>query len=168
MLNRVLEEDLHSAKRAFRKAKSETIVEICEKYLTVLSAFRCELHKFRGKIEINLQQSDASLFGDVHQKRREIHAAIMYTIQELNQTTALLKWLTSPSAYESAETFNRLNYKGRENWEFRGGAIGFRNCSVADQIPVREAVDAAIRLRCEEFVLPGAKAAGPHLRINKM
>jgi hypothetical protein len=156
MLHPLLEENLHQAKDAFKEAKSENIIEICEKYLMLLNTFRSELHKFRGKIEINLQQSDAGLFEGVLQKRREIHTAIMHTIQELNQTNALLTWLTSPNGYETIETFNRLNYKGHHNWECRGGKVRFSDGHDADQMPIQEAVDIAIGLRCKEFFSPKA------------
>jgi hypothetical protein len=154
MLHPVLEENLHQAKHAFKEAKSENIIEFCENYLTLLNEFRSELHKFRGKIEINLQQSDAALFDEVLQKRREIHTAIMYNIRELNQTNALLNWLTSPNGYDTIETFNRLNYQGHTDWECRGGKVRFGNGSDADQIPIHEAVDIAIGLRCKEFIYP--------------
>lgn len=156
MLYPLLEENLHRAKHAFKEAKSENIIGICEKYLKLLNGFRAELHKFRGKIEINLQQSDAALFEEVIEKRREIHTAIMHTIQELNETNALLSWLTSHSGFETIETFNRLNYKGQNNWECRGGKVRFTTGCDADQITIQEAVDIAIKLRCEEFIRPNS------------
>lgn len=152
MLNLTMEANLHQAKHAFKEANSETIIYVCEKYVQILNEFRGELQKFRGNPEISLQQLDPLLFEEVLQKRREIHVAIKYAIQELNQTTALLKWLTAGSGYEAVETFNRLEYKGHDCWEFHGAKVGFENCLEADQIFVQEAVNIAIELRCQEFV----------------
>jgi hypothetical protein len=156
MLNQLLEENLHSAKHAFKEANSENIIEICQRYLAALDAFRSKFHKFQGKIEINLQQSDALLFDEVLEKRREIHTAITHTIRELNQINALLSGLSSPSGYETIETFNRLNYKGHDNWECSKGKVRFSNGTDADQIPIQEAVDVAIGLRCKEYMHPNA------------
>lgn len=154
MLHAFLEEELQKAKHAFKEATGENIIELCEKYLILLNEFRSELNKFRGKSEINLQQANSSLREEVLAKRKEIHVAITDTVQELNRTTALFHRLTSANGSETAATFNKLNYKGYKCWEFRGGKVKFRGGSEKDEIPIQEAVDIAIRLRCEEFVLP--------------
>lgn len=159
MLYPLLEENLYKAKHAFKEAKSDNIIEHCESYLVALNEFRSELHKFRGKTEIDLKQGDSSAFEEILQKRREIYLAITYTVQELNQTIALLSWLTSPSGHETIKTFNRLNYKGHDNWECRGGKVRFNDGSDLDQIPIQEAVDIAVGLRCEEFIISNTVAS---------
>lgn len=154
MLNQPLEESIGNAKQALKEAKSENIIALCEEYLSVLNEFRTDLYKFQGKAEISLQQSNADLHKEALGKRGEIRTAITQTIEELNQTTTLLNRLTSNSGYDTIETFNRLNYKNHSNWEFRGGIVRFGNGSEADQIAIQEAVDIAVRLRCDEYVNP--------------
>jgi hypothetical protein len=152
MLHSHLEVQLHKTKNAFKEAKSENIIELCKNYLLLLNAFRDELYKFRGKAEINHREPDSSFSEEILQKRHEMHEAITHTVQELNQTNALVNRLTSQNGYEAAETFNRLNFRGHKCWEFRGGKVGLDNSTVSEPIAVQEAVNIAIGLRCAEFI----------------
>jgi hypothetical protein len=118
----------------------------------LLDDFRLDLYKFQGKPEIDNNQPNAELREKSLAKRNEIRRALTETIEELNQTNALLARLTSQSGNETVATFNRLKYRGFQNWESRGGRVGFQGSSEADQIPIQQAVDIAVRLRCEEYI----------------
>lgn len=125
---------------------------MCKEYLAALDKFRSELYKFQGADEISLQQADPALHEKALGKRREIYLALTQTVQEINQTNVLLSRLTSMSGHETIETFNRLRYRGRENWGCRGGKVRFAGGTDADQILIQQAVETAVKLRCEEYI----------------
>ncbi len=147
-----LNADIGAAKHAFKTANCENIIALCEEYLSLLDKFRRELYEFQGKAEISLREANPALLEKVLDKRQEIRFALTEVVRELNQTNALLGWLTSARGGETIETFNRVRFRGHETWECRGGKVRFAGASEADEFPIQKAVDIAIGLRCGEFI----------------
>lgn len=148
----LVNEKLLNAEYALNQADSSNIIELCRDYLQVLSEYRDELHKLRGVPEINLQQSSSLARELAEQVRKTIRAAIEITVRERNQTELLLQSFTSISGYEAIDTFNRLKYKGFDNWQLGANTIRSENSADEGQMTMQEAVDTASLLRREAYI----------------
>jgi hypothetical protein len=146
------EEEMHSAKQAFESATSANIIECCQKYLVLLTAYRDELYKFRGTPEIDRHQKSLLAREVTDNIRKEIRAAVETVTRERNKVESLLKSFTAISGYEALETFNKCQYKGFSNWEIKAGGIRFEGGTEADKISIQEAVLTASLLRREEYL----------------
>ena len=150
----------HRARRALDAATSGNIVELCQKYLALLSEYRAELYKLPDTLGIN-QWSGSFLWEDVGGVRNALRAAIENTVRERNGTESLLRSFTSVSGYEAVETLNRQKYKGHDDWELRAGGVArFRSDIAEEWMTVLEAVDTASLLRREEHVARGTPVGG--------
>jgi hypothetical protein len=152
MLQLLVNENLLNAEIALNRSESADLVANCRKYLLLLTEYRDELYKLRSSPEINLQQQTSPLARELtEQVRKAIRSAIEITTRERNHTENLLESLTAISGYEAADTFNKLKYKGFDNWEMR--ASGVRVKGDKDELmTVQAAVEQASRLRCEAYV----------------
>ena len=147
----LVNEKLIKAEFALNKANKGNIVELCREYLQILTEYRDELQKLRGLPETTLPQS--SLARElVEQVRKSIRTAIEITTRERNKTELLVKSFTSISGYEAAETFNRLQYRGFDNWELKANSVNSQNHGGFDQIAMQEAIETASLLRREAYI----------------
>ena len=148
----LVNENLHDAELAFNQATVETIVQRCREYLSLLSAYREKLYKLRGTPEICLHQPSMVARELVEQTRKAIRTSLEVTTKERNKIEALLKSFTSISGYEAADTFNRLKYRGLENWERKAGGIRSNNDTDDTLFSIQEAVDIAGNLRRDAYI----------------
>jgi hypothetical protein len=148
----LVNESLIKAEFALHQANSGNIVELCREYLQLLTGYRDELYKLRGVPEIDLQQPSTLARELVEPVRKAIRTAVEITTREHNHTTRLLKSFTSISGYEVVRTFNRLKYRGFDNWELKAGSVNSQNNGGFEQIAIQEAVDAASLLRREAYI----------------
>ena len=147
----LVNEDLIKAEFALNRANSGDIIDLCREYLRILTEYRDELYKLRGVPETSFPQS--SLARElIEQVRKSIRTALEITIRERNKTELLLKSFTSVSGYEAVETFNRLKYRGFDNWELKANSINSHNNEGFDQIAIQEAVETASLLRREAYI----------------
>lgn len=151
----LVNEKLLEAEVALNQADSGNIIELCRDYIRVLSEYREELYKLRGIPEINLKQPSLlarELSGHV---RKAIRSAVEITTRERNETEMLLESFTSISGYEAIDTFNRLKYKGFDNWELGANSIHPQDSDSegSERLTIQEAVDAASILRREAYIL---------------
>jgi hypothetical protein len=147
----LVNENLIKAETALSGADSDNIVELCRKYILLLTKYRDELSKLRGIPEINFQRSSALARELTEQVRKAIRSTIEITTRERNHTESLLESFTAISGYEAAETFNRLKYKGFDNWEMRAAGIRPQD-DAGDLMTVEKAVEQAAFLRREAYV----------------
>jgi hypothetical protein len=152
MMNLPVNENLLGVERMLKKASSDNIVELCEKYLQLLGEYRDQLYKFRGAPEIDLQQSSPAARELVEQKRSAIRAELEIITRKRNETEALLQSFTSINGYEAVKTFNQLEYKGFISWELRANEVRPQNDDNNERMTIREAVDAASLLRREAYI----------------
>jgi hypothetical protein len=152
MMNLPVNENLLSAEQMLKKATSDNIVELCEKYLQLLGEYRDELYKFRGTPEIDLQQSPPAAREMVEQKRNAIRTELETITRKRNETEALLQSFTSINGYEAVKTFNRLEYKGFISWELRANEVRPQNDDNNERMTIQEAVDTASLLRREAYI----------------
>jgi hypothetical protein len=152
IIEMLVNENLINAESALNRANSGNIVELCREYLQILSEYREELYKLRGVPEINLEQPSALARELIDQVRKAIRSAIEITTRERNQTELLLESFTSISGYEAVSTFNRLKYKGFDNWELKANSVNSQNNGDFEQIAMQEAIDAASLLRRESYI----------------
>lgn len=151
-VNLLVNENLLKAEYAFNQADSGNIIELCRKYLSLLTKYRDELFKLRGTPEINQAPLTPLAQELTEQVRKAIRAAVEITTRERNNVESLIKSFTAISGYEAIETFNQLKYKGFDTWELRSGGARLAG-SLDDQlITVQESVETAGRLRREEYV----------------
>jgi hypothetical protein len=147
----LVNENLIKAEIALNKANSGDIIELCREYLQILTEYRDELYKLRGVPETTLPQS--SLARElIEQVRRSIRTAIEITTRERNKTELLLKSFTSISGYEAVDTFNRLKFRGFDNWELKSNSVNSHNDGSFDQIAMQEAIETAGLLRREAYL----------------
>jgi hypothetical protein len=151
IVNLLVNENLLNAETALNRANSGDIIELCRKYLLLLTEYRDELYKLRSLPEINQQQTSPLARELTEQVRKAIRSAVEITTRERNQTEHLLQTLTAISGYEAAETFNFLKYKGFDNWEMRSGGVRVKGDN-DELMTIQEAVEKASFLRCEEYV----------------
>ena len=152
IVNLLVNENLLNAETALNRAESSNIIELCRKYLSLLTEYRDELYKLRSSPEINQPQTSPLARELTEQVRKAIRSAVEITTRERNQTEHLLQTLTAISGYEAAETFNFLKYKGFDNWEMRSGGVRVKGDG-DELMTIQEAVEKASSLRCEEYVV---------------
>jgi len=148
----LVNENLIKAESALNGANSDNLIELCREYLRVLTEYRDELYKLRGVPEINLEQPSPLARELVEQVRKTIRSAIEITTRERNRMELLLTSFTSISGYEVVNTFNRLKYKGFDNWELKANSVNSQNNGGFEQIAIQEAIDAASLLRRESYL----------------
>jgi hypothetical protein len=151
MLYPMLEEKLHKARLALDSATSESIIELCKKYLALLTEYRVELYRLPRAPELNTRTMSSLSLEEVGDSRKEVRTAIEHTTQERNQVEALILSFTAVSGYEATATLNRLKYKGHDSWELRAGGVRWGD-GTNNRMTVQEAVEAASLLRREEHV----------------
>ena len=148
----LVNENLLKAEFALNQANSGNIIELCRNYLQMLNEYRDELYKLRSSPEISLQQSTPLARELTEQVRKAIRSAIEITTRERNKTESLLESFTSISGYEAIDTFNRLKYKGFDNWELGANSIRSGDNGSSGQMTMQEAVDTASLLRREAYI----------------
>jgi hypothetical protein len=150
--NLPVNEKLLQAERALKKATCDDIIELCEKYLLLLTEYRDELYKFRGTPEISLQSSSSVARELVDQTRKAIRSAVETTTRERNETESLLKSFTTISGYDAVRTFNQLEYKGFSEWELRANEVRLKTDTNNERFTIQEAVETASLLRRQAYV----------------
>ena len=153
MVELLVNENLLKAEFALNQANSGNIIELCREYLRILTEYRDELYKLRGSPEITLQQSSSLARELTQQVRKAIRSAVEITTRERNKTESLLESFTSISGYEAIDTFNRLKYKGFDDWQLGANSIRPGNNGNEGQMTMQEAVDAASLLRREAYIM---------------
>jgi hypothetical protein len=148
----LVNENLLNAESALNQADSGNIIELCRKYLLLLNDYRAELSKLRAAPEISFQKSSALARELTEQVRKAIRSAIEITTRERNQTESLLNSFTAISGYEAVETFNRLLYKGFDNWELKAGGVRSKHNKKVELIAIQDAVETAGLLRREAYI----------------
>jgi DNA repair exonuclease SbcCD ATPase subunit len=151
-MNLPANENLINAEQRLKKASSDNIIELCEKYLQSLREYRDELYKFRGTPEIDLRQSSPAARETIEQKRNAIRTELEIITRKRNETEALLESFTSINGYEAVKTFNRLEYKGFTSWELRANEVRPQNDDNNERMKIQEAVETASLLRREAYV----------------
>lgn len=152
IVNLLVNENLLKAEYAFNQANSSNIVELCRSYLGLLTEYRDELFKLRGMPEINQSPLTPLARELTEQVRRAIRAAVEITTRERNNAESLLESFTAISGYQAVETFNKLKYKGFDNWELRSTGARPGGGGEGEPINIQEAVETAGVLRREEYV----------------
>ena len=150
-----LEETLKHAKVTLQRATSETLIELCKRYLAVLAEYRSKLYELQWTARTR-QAFASSSPEHTPPTRKTIRAAIENTTKERHGTEILLLSLTTLSGYEAVEVFNRQKYQGREDWDLRSSGVKTTGVSGGDLMTIQEAVDIASLLRREEYVAQNA------------
>jgi len=154
MLYPQLEERLQASEHALNRATSESIVEQCKQYLTLLAEYRSRLYELQGT-PVSQHSASPSLT-EVVPDRTTIREAIERTTLARNRTQRLLLSFTTVSGYEAVEIFNQRKYEGHDDWELRASGIKFRGGDDTDLLTIQEAVDLAGLLRREDYVAHNA------------
>jgi hypothetical protein len=152
IIEMLFNENLIKAEAELNQANSENIIDLCRKYLQILTEYREDLYKLRGSSTIDLQQSSAFAREIVEQSRRAIRTSVELTTLKCNQTKILLDSFTAISGYEAVNTFNQLKYNGFDNWELKSNSVNSQNNGGFEQIALVEAVEIAGLLRREAYV----------------
>jgi hypothetical protein len=152
ILEMLFNEKLIEAESDLNKADRDNIVELCRRYLHVLTEYREDLYKLRGSARINLQQSSLLARELVEQIRKAIRSTVEITTMKRNQTEQLLESFTSICGYEAVATFNQLKYKGLNDWELKSNSINSLNEAGFEQIALQDAIETAGFLRREAYI----------------
>ena len=151
MLYPQLEQRLQASKRAVNRATSESVVEQCRQYLTLLAEYRSQLYELQGTLGESQKPASPSPTEEVLD-RKTIREAIERTTRERNITQLLLLSFTTVSGYEAVEMFNQRKYEGHDDWELRASGVKFRGGGDSDLMTVQKAVDLAGMFRREDHV----------------
>lgn len=149
----LVNEKLNNAEFSLNKAGSENVVEVCQQYLKLLTEYRDDLYKFRGTQEINPHPSSALLAELVEQTQKVIRTEEETIIQKSKQIESLLNSFITISGYEAVQTFNRLEYKGFNDWELRESEVRLKDDLNSLKFTVQEAIEIASELRRKAFVI---------------
>jgi hypothetical protein len=152
MINLLINETLLKAEIDLAQADSDNIVELCRNYLQLLGSYRDELYELRNLPEINLNGQSVLGRELIEQSRKAVRAALEITVRERNRTQLLLDSFTTITAYQAAETFNRLKYKGFDNWEMQSTGVRSKNINDVEFLTISEAVETAGRLRRQAYI----------------
>lgn len=152
MLYPALEEKLRGARLALDGATSESIVELCKKYLALLAEYRAELYRLPDTLHLNRPRKSLSSLVDVNDTRKEVRAAIEATTSEREWAEGLITWFTAISGYGAVETLNRCKFRGHDGWELRAGGVRHIGGTDSERITIQDAVEAASLLRREDHI----------------
>ena len=153
MLYPQLEQRLETSKHALNRATSESIIEQCKQYLSLLAEYRSRLYDLQGTPAVNRQSPSQS---EEVPDRKTIREAIEKTTRERNKTQLLLLSFTTVSGYEAVEIFNQRKYEGHDDWELRASGVKFRGGDDSDLMTIQEAVELAGMLRRGDHVAQNA------------
>lgn len=158
MLYPALEEKLRQARLSLDGATSESIIDLCRQYLALLAEYRSELYTLPDTLDLRPRAETLADTGatDI---RKEVRAAIERTTRERVWAEALILSFTAISGYGAVETFNRQQYRGRDDWQLQSGGVSFRDDAGVQKVTIQEAVETASLLRREEYVAKNAAAA---------
>lgn len=154
-----LEESLLDAKHALNRATSQSIIDLCKRYLALLAEYRGKLYELQGTWGIRQQSAAASAPELLAGAREAIRAAIENTTKERNRTELLVLSFTTVSGYQAVEILNRRKYEGHNDWELRASGLKPTGISGGSLMTIQEAVDIASLLRREEHVAQNAAQA---------
>ena len=152
IIEMLFNEKLIKAESDLNRAKSDNIIELCREYLRILTEYREDLYKLRGSPKINLQQPSGLARELVEQVRKAVRATVEITTLKRNQTELLLESFISISGYEAVDTFNRLKFRGFDNWELKANSINSQSNGGSEQIAMQEAIETASLLRREAYI----------------
>lgn len=157
MLFPALAERVSNAGLAIDQANSETLVELCQKYLELLNEYRRELLMLPSALDLDPKAPSASSPEQVNTNRKTVRLTVENTTQERNRIEALLRSFTAVSGYEAVETLNSRKYQGHADWELK--ASGVRPASgdsastlEAAALSIHDAVATASLLRREAYL----------------
>lgn len=150
--NLLINEELLKAELELGQANSDNIIELCRSYLLLLNTYRDELYQLRNLPEINFNQQSTLGRELIEQSRKAVRGALEITVRELNATQSLLDSFTSISGYQAADTFNKLKYKGFDNWEMQSSGVRSKGINNSEFMTVPEAVETAGKLRREAYI----------------
>jgi hypothetical protein len=117
----------------------------------LLAEYRSRLYTLPDTLDLKLHPETSS-GGEAREIRKAVRAAIEQTTLEREWAEALIRSFTAISGYEAVETFNRQQYRGRDDWKLSAGGVSFKDETGLQKITVQEAVETASRLRREEHV----------------
>lgn len=149
----LVNEKIMNAEFAVKQAGSANLIEVFQKYLSLLTEYRDDLYQYRETQEISLDPSSGLLRELVEQTKKVIQEEEENTDRKRKQTEALLKSFTSITGYEAVNTFNHLEYKGFKEWELRANEVRLKDDSNSEKFTVQEAIDLACQLRRKAFVI---------------
>lgn len=152
IINLPINADLKKVQFALSQATYDDIIELCQDYLQKLNAYRDELYQVRNKPELNLNQQSTLERDLIEQSRKAVRSAIEFTVRERNKTQSLLDSFTVISAYQATETFNKLKYKGLDNWELQSSGVRLKDTNNDEFMTIQQAVETAGKLRREAYI----------------
>lgn len=155
MLFPALEEKLRKARLALEGATSESIIELCRQYLALLAEYRSELYTLPETLDLN-PRPETSSGAAANDLRKAVRASLEQTTHERVRAEALILSFTAISGYGAVETFNRQQYRGRDDWKLSASGVSFKDGAVVQKMTMQEAVETASLLRREEYVAGNA------------
>jgi hypothetical protein len=158
MLYPALEDKLRKAKVALEGATSDGVIELCKQYLALLDEYRSELYTLPRTFDLHSRQETATADAEANSLRKAVRSAIEETTRERERAEALILSFTAISGYAAVETFNRLRYRGRDDWTLSASGASFTDGQGVQKMTMQEAVETASLLRREEYVAGNAAA----------
>ena len=152
IIEMLFNENLIKAESELSQARSDNIIDLCQKYLKILTEYREDLYQLRGSEKINFQQSTSLARELVDQVRKAIRSSVEITTLKCNQTELLLKSFTSISGCEAVSTLNQLKFKGFDDWELGANSVCPKKNKEIEPVAIQEAIETACLLRREAYI----------------
>ena len=148
-LNLLIDHAVLKAEIELEDATAEDVIERAKVYFALLCAFRRQLQTFT---QLSVRRAPMHLNGGPGTKDRPVDpiaTALEVVESELIRVDRLIDSFTTISAWEAAQIFNRVQYRGSSEWEAAANEV--RTVIGTERIPAESAIEEAGMLLREEY-----------------
>ena len=149
LLNLLIDHEVLRAEIQLEDATAENVLERAKVYFALLCAFRRQLETFAG-MSVMREPGPARFAATTTDRPVDpIATAIGVVESEITRVDRLIVSFTTISAWEAAQIFNRVGYRGSTEWEAAANEV--RTTIGTERIPAENAVEAAGLLLRKEY-----------------
>ena len=148
-LNLLIDHEVLKAEIELEDASAEDVIERAKVYFALLCAFRRQLQTFtRLSVVRGLKTSNGGA-GPKERPVDPIATALDVVESEVIRVDCLIDSFTTISAWEAAQIFNRVQYRGSSEWETAANEV--RTVIGTERMPAENAIEEAGMLLREEY-----------------
>jgi hypothetical protein len=149
-LNLLIDHEVLKAEIELEGATAVNVLERAKVYFALLCAFRRQLQAFAHMTGLRPAVRPKGARGDSADRPVDpIATAIEVVESEVVRVDRLIVSFTTISTWEAAQIFNRVRYRGSNEWEAAANEV--RTAVGTERMPAENAVEAAGMLLREEY-----------------
>lgn len=145
LLSLLIDHEVLKAEIELEDATAEDVLERAKVYFALLCAFRRQLRAFTQMSAMRVTTN----VGPAERPVDPIATAIEVVESEVIRVERLIASFTTISAWEAAQIFNRVNYRGSNEWEAAANEV--RTAFGTERMPAESAIEEAGLLLREEY-----------------